>query len=212
MSSDFKNPFIGANNKRTKSNLIAKKVLSILIRYHLSLMPAFKEYKLEANYLFKISVNPNQSLSAQLNEYDRKKSALRAVLNTRSKRDNNLVDYDDLTMDQKMNATALSMSRLCDRMLNCPVAVISGYRTYNDKAIIADYGLKEATKILELNATTEGEKKEEVEALLKPFMFTNTDNEKRTKWLRKKLDLYKGYIGYKIVKGYTEKQVCHKLT
>ncbi|WP_240655627.1 hypothetical protein [Helicobacter pylori] len=46
MSSDFKNLFIGANNsKRTKSNLIAKKVLSILIRYHLSLMPAFKEYK-----------------------------------------------------------------------------------------------------------------------------------------------------------------------
>ncbi|MCQ2660642.1 hypothetical protein JT076_05495 [Helicobacter pylori] len=114
-------------------------------------------------------------------------------------------------MAQKMNTTALSMSRLCDR-INCPVAVISGYRTYNDKAIIADYGLKEATKILELNATTEGEKKEEVEALLKPFMFTNADNEKRTKWLRKKLDLYKGYIGYKIVKGYTEKQVCHKLT
>ncbi len=120
--------------------------------------------------------------------------------------------YDDLTMAQKMNTTALSMSRLCDRMLNCPVAVISGYRTYNDKAIIADYGLKEATKILELNATTEGEKKEEVESLLKPFMLTNADNEKRTKWLRKKLDLYKGYIGYKIVKGYTEKQVCHKLT
>ncbi|MGL2875667.1 hypothetical protein ACQKA6_06080 [Helicobacter pylori] len=110
--------------------------------------------------------------------------------------------YDDLTMAQKMNTTALSMSRLCDRMLNCPVAVISGCRTYNDKAIIADYGLKEATKILELNATTEGEKKEEVEALLKPFMLTNADNEKRTKWLRKKLDLYKGYIGYKIVKGY----------
>ncbi|WP_240461923.1 hypothetical protein [Helicobacter pylori] len=43
------------------------------------------------------------------------------------------------------------MSRLYDRMLNCPVAVISGCRTYNDKAIIADYGLKEATKILELN-------------------------------------------------------------
>lgn len=60
-------------------------------------------------------------------------------------------------------------------MLNCPVAVISGYRTYNDKAIIADYGLKEATKILELNATTKGEKKEEVEALLKPFMLTNAD-------------------------------------
>ncbi|MGL2386891.1 hypothetical protein ACOWLB_03910 [Helicobacter pylori] len=101
-----------------------------------------------------------------------------------------------------MNTTALSMSRLYERMLNCPVAVISGYRTYNDKAIIADYGLKEATKILELNATTKGEKKEEVEALLKPFMLTNTDNERRTKWLRKKLDLYKGYIGYKIVKGY----------
>ncbi len=46
---------------------------------------------------------------------------------------------------------SLSMSRLYDRMLNCPVAVISGCRTYNDKAIIADYGLKEATKILELN-------------------------------------------------------------
>ncbi|MCQ2939348.1 hypothetical protein JT203_06255 [Helicobacter pylori] len=177
-------------------------------------MPAFKEYKEAKSQLplFKISVNSNQPLSAQLNEYDKKKSVLRAVLNTRSKRDNNLVHYDDLTMAQKMNTTALSMSRLCDRMLNCPVAVISGYRTYNDKAIIADYGLKEATKILELNATTEGEKKEEVEALLKPFMLTNADNEKRTKWLRKKLDLYKGYIGYKIVKGYTEKQVCHKLT
>ncbi len=141
-------------------------------------MPAFKEYKEAKSQLplFKISVNSNQPLSAQLNEYDKKKSALRAVL--RSKRDNNLVYYDDLTMAQKMNTTALSMSRLCDRMLNYPVAVISGYRTYNDKAIIADYGLKEATKILELNATTEGEKKEEVEALLKPFMLTNADNEK----------------------------------
>ncbi|WP_240446694.1 hypothetical protein [Helicobacter pylori] len=196
MSSDFKNLFIGANNsKRTQSNLIAKKTLSILIRYHLSLMPAFKEYKEAKSQLplFKISVNPNQPLSAQLKEYDKKKSALRAVLNTRSKRDNNLVDYDDLTMAQKMNTTALSMSRLYERILNCPVAVISGCRTYNDKAIIADYGLKEATKILELNATTEGEKKEEVEAPLKPFMLTNTDNEKRTKWLRKKLDLYKGH-------------------
>ncbi|MGL2901562.1 hypothetical protein ACQKA0_04020 [Helicobacter pylori] len=67
MSSDFKNLFIGANNsKRTKSNLIAKKTLSILIRYHLSLMPAFKEYKETRSQLplFKISVNPNQSLSA----------------------------------------------------------------------------------------------------------------------------------------------------
>ncbi|MCQ2940800.1 hypothetical protein [Helicobacter pylori] len=46
MSSDFKNLFIGANNsKRTQSNLIAKKTLSILIRYHLSLILAFKEYK-----------------------------------------------------------------------------------------------------------------------------------------------------------------------
>ncbi|MGL2798958.1 hypothetical protein ACQJ8R_05080 [Helicobacter pylori] len=146
MSSDFKNLFIGANNsKRTKSNLITKKTLSILIRYHLSLMSAFKEYKEAKSQLplFKISVNPNQPLSAQLNEYDRKKTALRAVLNTRSKRDNNLVDYDDLTMAQKMNTTALSMSRLYERMLNCPVAVISGCRTYNDKAIIADYGLKD---------------------------------------------------------------------
>ncbi|EKE90736.1 PZ20b domain protein [Helicobacter pylori R046Wa] len=48
-------------------------------------MPAFKEYKEARSQLslFKISVNPNQSLSAQLNEYDRKKSALRAVLNTK---------------------------------------------------------------------------------------------------------------------------------
>lgn len=123
MSGGFKNLFIGANNsKRTKSNLIAKKTLSILTRYHLSLMPAFKEYKEAKSQLplFKISVNPNQSLSAQLKEYDKKKSALRAVLNTRSKRDNNLVHYDDLTMAQKMNTTALSMSRLCDRMLNLP--------------------------------------------------------------------------------------------
>ncbi|MGL2374706.1 hypothetical protein ACQKAV_02560 [Helicobacter pylori] len=86
-------------------------------------MPAFKEYKEAKSQLplFKISVNSNQPLSAQLNEYDKKKSVLRAVLNTRSKRDNNLVHYDDLTMAQKMNTTALSMSRLCDRMLNCPV-------------------------------------------------------------------------------------------
>ncbi|MCQ2835493.1 hypothetical protein JT189_03350 [Helicobacter pylori] len=87
MSSDFKNLFIGAkNNKRTNPNLLdSEKVLSILIRYHLSLMPAFKEYKEARGQLplFKISVNPNQSLSAQLNEYDKKKSALRAVLNTR---------------------------------------------------------------------------------------------------------------------------------
>ncbi|MFP6104061.1 hypothetical protein ACLGA1_05675 [Helicobacter pylori] len=60
-------------------------------------MPAFKEYKEAKSQLplFKISVNPNQSLSAQLKEYDKKKSVLRAVLNTRSKRDNNLVHYDD---------------------------------------------------------------------------------------------------------------------
>ncbi|GAA7093355.1 hypothetical protein NP05227_07230 [Helicobacter pylori] len=130
-------------------------------------MPAFKEYKEAKSQLplFKISVNSNQPLSAQLKEYDKKKSVLRAVLNTRSKRDNNLVHYDDLTMAQKMNTTALSMSRLCDRILNRPVAVISGYRTYNDKAIIADYGLKEATKILELNATQKARKKRK----LKPF-------------------------------------------
>ncbi|MCQ2707173.1 hypothetical protein JT139_03515 [Helicobacter pylori] len=66
-------------------------------------MPAFKEYKEARSQLplFKISVNSNQPLSAQLKEYDKKKSALRAVLNIRSKRDNNLVDYDDLTMAQK---------------------------------------------------------------------------------------------------------------
>ncbi|WRF73200.1 hypothetical protein FNE40_04760 [Helicobacter pylori] len=65
-------------------------------------MPAFKEYKEARSQLplFKISVNPNQSLSAQLKD-DKKKSVLRAVLNTRSKRDNNLVHYDDLTMAQK---------------------------------------------------------------------------------------------------------------
>ncbi len=64
---------------------IAKKVVSILIRYHLSLMPAFKEYKEAKSQLplFKISVNPNQSLSSQLNKYDKKKSALIAVLNTK---------------------------------------------------------------------------------------------------------------------------------
>ncbi|GAA7141481.1 hypothetical protein HpBGD43_03280 [Helicobacter pylori] len=42
-------------------------------------MPAFKEYK-EAKKqlpLFKISVNSNQPLSAQLKEYDKKKSALK---------------------------------------------------------------------------------------------------------------------------------------
>ncbi|WP_238735463.1 hypothetical protein [Helicobacter pylori] len=80
MSSDFKNLFIGANNsKRTKSSLIAKKTLSILTRYHLSLMLAFKEYKEAKSQLplFKISVNSNQPLSAQLNEYDKKKSALK---------------------------------------------------------------------------------------------------------------------------------------
>ncbi|GAA7643887.1 hypothetical protein JT243_04040 [Helicobacter pylori] len=66
-------------------------------------MPAFKEYKEARSQLplFKISVNPNQSLLVQLKEYDKKKSALRAVLNTRSKRDNNLVHYDDLIMAQK---------------------------------------------------------------------------------------------------------------
>ncbi|NHA84039.1 hypothetical protein EWZ69_01380 [Helicobacter pylori] len=60
-------------------------------------MLAFKEYKEAKSQLplFKISVNSNQPLSAQLKEYDKKKSALRAVLNTRSKRDNNLVHYDD---------------------------------------------------------------------------------------------------------------------
>ncbi|PUD88557.1 hypothetical protein C2R61_01555 [Helicobacter pylori] len=42
-------------------------------------MLAFKEYKEARSQLplFKISVNPNQSLSAQLNEYDKKKSALK---------------------------------------------------------------------------------------------------------------------------------------
>ncbi|WP_240666502.1 hypothetical protein [Helicobacter pylori] len=60
-------------------SLIVKKTLSILTRYHLLLMPAFKEYKEAKSQLplFKISVNPNQSLSAQLKEYDKKKSALK---------------------------------------------------------------------------------------------------------------------------------------
>ncbi|GAA9042157.1 hypothetical protein Taitung222_11460 [Helicobacter pylori] len=47
-----------------------------------------------------ISVNPNQSLLAQLNKYDRKKSALKNGLNNRFKVHNNLVGYDDLTMAQ----------------------------------------------------------------------------------------------------------------
>ncbi|MGL2784707.1 hypothetical protein ACQJ9G_06240 [Helicobacter pylori] len=82
---------------------VAKKVVSILIRYHFLLILISRNIREARSQLplFKISVNPNQSLSAQLNEYDKKKSALRAVLNTRSKRDNNLVDYDDLTMAQK---------------------------------------------------------------------------------------------------------------
>ncbi|RVZ54260.1 hypothetical protein EC561_05640 [Helicobacter pylori] len=43
-------------------------------------MPAFKEYKEARSQLplFKISFNPNQSLSAQLKEYDKKKSALKS--------------------------------------------------------------------------------------------------------------------------------------
>ncbi|MGL2637107.1 hypothetical protein ACQJ7J_06285 [Helicobacter pylori] len=42
-------------------------------------MLAFKEYKEARSQLplFKISVNSNQPLSAQLNEYDKKKSALK---------------------------------------------------------------------------------------------------------------------------------------
>ncbi|GAA8704237.1 hypothetical protein oki326_12550 [Helicobacter pylori] len=42
-------------------------------------MPAFKEYKEAKSQLplFKISVNSNQPLSAQLNEYDKKKSVLK---------------------------------------------------------------------------------------------------------------------------------------
>lgn len=48
-----------------------------------------------------ISVNPNRSLLAQLNEYDRKKSALKNGLNNRFKVHNNLVGYDDLTMASK---------------------------------------------------------------------------------------------------------------
>ncbi|RVY22753.1 hypothetical protein ECC07_07770 [Helicobacter pylori] len=42
-------------------------------------MLAFKEYKEARSQLplFKISVNSNQSLSAQLNEYDKKKSVLK---------------------------------------------------------------------------------------------------------------------------------------
>ncbi|GAA7120883.1 hypothetical protein ID0233_05840 [Helicobacter pylori] len=92
-----------------------------------------------------ISVNPNQSLLAQLNENDRKKSALKNGLNNRFKVHNNLVGYDDLTMAQKMNTTALSMSRLYERMLKRLVAVISGCRTYNDGTIIKEFGSKEAT-------------------------------------------------------------------
>ncbi|MCQ2664580.1 hypothetical protein JT190_04450 [Helicobacter pylori] len=42
-------------------------------------MLAFKEYKEAKSQLplFKISVNSNQPLSAQLNEYDKKKSVLK---------------------------------------------------------------------------------------------------------------------------------------
>ncbi|OLR42512.1 hypothetical protein BIZ50_04540 [Helicobacter pylori] len=59
-----------------------------------------------------ISVNPNQSLLAQLNENDRKKSALKNGLNNRFKVHNNLVGYDDLTMAQKMNTTALAIRQV----------------------------------------------------------------------------------------------------
>ncbi|GAA7841147.1 hypothetical protein JP0186_10240 [Helicobacter pylori] len=64
-----------------------------------------------------ISVNPNRSLLAQLNEYDRKKSALKNGLNNRFKVHNNLVDYDDLTMAQKMNTTALWVASMKNKAL-----------------------------------------------------------------------------------------------
>ncbi|GAA7885885.1 hypothetical protein [Helicobacter pylori] len=64
-----------------------------------------------------ISVNPNRSLLAQLNEYDRKKSALKNGLNNRFKVHNNLVDYDDLTMAQKMNTTALWVANMKNKAL-----------------------------------------------------------------------------------------------
>ncbi|WP_240670848.1 hypothetical protein [Helicobacter pylori] len=58
-----------------------------------------------------------------------------------------------------MNTTALSMSRLYERMLNCPVAVISGYRTYNDKAIIADYGLQRSHQDFRTECDNKGREK-----------------------------------------------------
>ncbi|WP_367684984.1 hypothetical protein [Helicobacter pylori] len=72
-------------NAPTPIYWIVKKVVSILIRYHLSLMLISRNIREARSQLplFKISVNSNQPLSAQLNEYDKKKSALRAVLNTR---------------------------------------------------------------------------------------------------------------------------------
>ncbi len=45
------------------------------------------------------------------------------------------------------------MSRLYERMLKCLVAVISGCRTYNDEAIIKEFGLKEANPLKPINLT-----------------------------------------------------------
>ncbi|MGN8510187.1 hypothetical protein ACR9ME_02170 [Helicobacter pylori] len=76
MSSDFTNIFIGANNsKRTKFNLIDNEKDPINSHSLSSILDAISRNIKEARSklpLFKISVNPNQSLSAQLNEYDKK--------------------------------------------------------------------------------------------------------------------------------------------
>ncbi|WP_231899511.1 hypothetical protein [Helicobacter acinonychis] len=83
MSSDFKNIFIGAdNNKRTSPNLSDNEknhinTISLSSIIDASLLALRNTRELEPTTFSKISVNPNRSLSAQLNEYDRKKSALK---------------------------------------------------------------------------------------------------------------------------------------
>lgn len=45
------------------------------------------------------------------------------------------------------------MSRLYERMLKRLVVVISGCRTYNDEAIIKEFGSKEANPLKPINLT-----------------------------------------------------------
>ncbi|WP_233707608.1 hypothetical protein [Helicobacter cetorum] len=125
---------------------------------------------------------------------------INSILKHRVKSDSFLKTFKELTEAEKMNITALSMSRLYQRMRDCPIAVISGCRGIDDKSLIKDYGMKEACKILVDAENPKSSNYIETKEILSEYSLSKQDNEQRTKALQNALKVYSKNIGYKIVK------------